>query len=687
MNPTSDSLVSLLASAAPPAGLHPGVAAAMSSEAGGDTPAPTAESFAEVFADVLGRMPAPPDSRPPMQALVTAAGDPPDPSLHLAQRMLGASEAQPTERQELAAAFALQWAALVPPPVDSSRGQSPGGDGPGVFFENFSSPETTRLWLHARGEGDVLSRTEEPTAAEALACPDAAIQASLLPAVVSTQVSPHLAIITPAPVNPPSDRALALEAARMGSSRTAVQQIFGDAAQGMPARPETAAAAPVPPHLESLRTPFPGMAPNRPVASMDGGATEAAPAMAPPLERRETAGSPRASGAARTAESMLVDIRAGLLGPKESGAAPVPAGVSPVQAPSQAPKPAPGTPTALSAARLGGVPFLSVASQGGNESSAVAGAVAAGAPSAAASVPAGRETLQRPEFFDSPEPGPGGMSAGSAPAATATTATTATTAMLRDSAPVVAPAAAPQAAPTTAVWAALQSREPGQAANMPGRQAKQPVPAVSPAAIPPLALSDGPVMAVPPGADSWAAASGTLPTGDRPVAPTDAPRPQGPPLDLRPHLDQDREALSRQLGQALASRLLGQIERGEWQVRLSVAPEHLGPIDIDLQVSGNRIEAQFQVANGQTQSLIQEGLPRLRDAVGASGMDLASVWVSGGWNERNRGNPTPGQPDDPQPGPLNQGADGQEQAVNGVETVDERPSSWTPRQGAVDILI
>jgi flagellar hook-length control protein FliK len=172
-------------------------------------------------------------------------------------------------------------------------------------------------------------------------------------------------------------------------------------------------------------------------------------------------------------------------------------------------------------------------------------------------------------------------------------------------------------------------------------------------------------------------------SGSRPEA---VPRPvDAQPLDLRDHLENTHEALSKRLGEALATRLLAQVDKGDWQIRLTVTPQHLGPIDIDLQVKGQRLEAQFQVAHGQTQAMIQDSLPRLREAVSASGMDLASVWVSGGWNERNRGNPTPGQPDDPVPLALNEG--GGEQAVGGAPPRDPRGLGGVLRPGAVDILI
>jgi len=140
------------------------------------------------------------------------------------------------------------------------------------------------------------------------------------------------------------------------------------------------------------------------------------------------------------------------------------------------------------------------------------------------------------------------------------------------------------------------------------------------------------------------------------------------------------------MGEALAARLLAQIDKGEWQIRLSVNPQHLGPIDIDLQMQGQRMEAQFQVAHGQTQALIQDSLPRLREAVGASGMDLASVWVSGGWNDRDRGNPATGQPDNPTARALDdQGGGGQ--TVGAPTQVDPDRPGWGGRPGALDILI
>jgi flagellar hook-length control protein FliK len=119
---------------------------------------------------------------------------------------------------------------------------------------------------------------------------------------------------------------------------------------------------------------------------------------------------------------------------------------------------------------------------------------------------------------------------------------------------------------------------------------------------------------------------------------------------------------------------------------LTVAPQHLGPIDIDLQMRGQRIDAQFQVAHGQTQALIQDNLPRLREAVGASGMDLASVWVSGGWSDRDRGNPTPGQPDNPAALALNDEASDEQTAQASAPVESDRPGRGT-RPGAVDILI
>ncbi len=250
------------------------------------------------------------------------------------------------------------------------------------------------------------------------------------------------------------------------------------------------------------------------------------------------------------------------------------------------------------------------------------------------------------------------------------------------------------AAGMTATWMALQARGLGQAGVLDRTTA--PALGVPSATVDDAAVVFGSGLAGAVAADSAALAGATSasanagvtgPAGTAHASDTAAARTaEAQPIDLRDHLEQSREALSRRLGEALAARVLSQVERGDWQVRLSVTPQHLGPIDIDLQMRGNRLEAQFQVANGQTQSLIQDSLPRLKEAVGASGMDLASAWVSGGLSDRNRGNPTPGQPDDPASVALNE-ASGDEQAVSGVETVESRGPGWTPRPGAVDILI
>ena len=232
-----------------------------------------------------------------------------------------------------------------------------------------------------------------------------------------------------------------------------------------------------------------------------------------------------------------------------------------------------------------------------------------------------------------------------------------------------------------AAWWALQAR--GEAG---------PARAGAGAALPGAALSDPmpEVLSGPGSVGSSAAAVVASPIVESPTPIQKAEAHERPidsqPLDLREHLEQGHEALSKRMGEALAARLLAQIDKGEWQIRLSVNPQHLGPIDIDLQMQGQRMEAQFQVAHGQTQALIQDSLPRLREAVGASGMDLASVWVSGGWSDRNRGNPTPGQPENPAALALNDGA-GDEQTVGATAQVDPNRPEWTGRPGALDVLI
>jgi len=103
------------------------------------------------------------------------------------------------------------------------------------------------------------------------------------------------------------------------------------------------------------------------------------------------------------------------------------------------------------------------------------------------------------------------------------------------------------------------------------------------------------------------------------------------------------QQLADRLGQAVAHKLLAQIERGEWKLQLRLQPESLGRVDVALEMHSGGLDALFTAENGVTRELIAQGSAKLRDALTQSGMAVASVFVNSDQGRKSDGNPTSGQ--------------------------------------------
>ncbi len=128
------------------------------------------------------------------------------------------------------------------------------------------------------------------------------------------------------------------------------------------------------------------------------------------------------------------------------------------------------------------------------------------------------------------------------------------------------------------------------------------------------------------------------------------------------------QELSQRLGEALAQRVMAQIERGNWEVRLLLKPARLGEIEIDLSLRSGALDAAFRASNPVTRDLLNDGLPRLREVLAHAGMDIAGLNVGSGRSQQTGGNPTPRHAREPQ---------GTESADRGI-TATAAPAS-TPR--------
>jgi flagellar hook-length control protein FliK len=114
-----------------------------------------------------------------------------------------------------------------------------------------------------------------------------------------------------------------------------------------------------------------------------------------------------------------------------------------------------------------------------------------------------------------------------------------------------------------------------------------------------------------------------------------------PEADLKALKAEERAALSLRIGEMLAQRMVAQAQRGQWQLRFALNPQNLGRVEIDMQMRGGELEATLGAINPATRELLQEALPRLREMLQQSGMDVASLNIGSGGASKNGGQPTP----------------------------------------------
>ena len=141
-----------------------------------------------------------------------------------------------------------------------------------------------------------------------------------------------------------------------------------------------------------------------------------------------------------------------------------------------------------------------------------------------------------------------------------------------------------------------------------------PTPASTPSPLPAVSSDTTPVQA--------AFAQSPLPQATPRAAPTaDAPlRLPEAPLTYAQRAD----AFAQQVGQ----RLLQSINSQQWSLSLRVEPANLGPVDIALQVNGRDVAADISVASATVQSLLEQGMPTLRQSLETAGLQLSALNLS-----------------------------------------------------------
>lgn len=101
--------------------------------------------------------------------------------------------------------------------------------------------------------------------------------------------------------------------------------------------------------------------------------------------------------------------------------------------------------------------------------------------------------------------------------------------------------------------------------------------------------------------------------------------------------------LAEKMGQAVGERILSEIEKGQWHLKLSLRPATLGHIEVEMRMRSGELDAVFTTSQALTRELLQESLPKLKDTLNQMGMDVASFHVGDGQTQQGGGESTPGK--------------------------------------------
>ncbi len=135
------------------------------------------------------------------------------------------------------------------------------------------------------------------------------------------------------------------------------------------------------------------------------------------------------------------------------------------------------------------------------------------------------------------------------------------------------------------------------------------------------------------------------------------------------------QQLSEQMADAIGQRMIREIERGHWSLRLMLKPAQLGHIEVEMRLRAGELDASFSAPQAATRDLLQDGLSRLKETLGQMGMDVANLDVRNGQNRQNGGDPTPGQGQTAQT-PLNKENAEITPQTSGSPPRPRRPDGW-----------
>ncbi len=125
---------------------------------------------------------------------------------------------------------------------------------------------------------------------------------------------------------------------------------------------------------------------------------------------------------------------------------------------------------------------------------------------------------------------------------------------------------------------------------------------------------------------------------------TDPSNANGPATDL-PDTNarsENIQNLAEKMGQAVGQRILSEMEKGQWHLKLQLRPATLGHIEVEMRMRSGEFDAVFTAPNATTRDLLQDGMSKLRETLSQMGMNIAGIQVGGGQTGQGGGDSTPG---------------------------------------------
>ena len=87
--------------------------------------------------------------------------------------------------------------------------------------------------------------------------------------------------------------------------------------------------------------------------------------------------------------------------------------------------------------------------------------------------------------------------------------------------------------------------------------------------------------------------------------------------------------LSDRFATQLAQRVVAQAASGQLTSRIALNPAQLGPLEIRLELAGDRIAVDFQAHHAMTRELLGDGLGKLREGLEQAGFEVTRLTAEG----------------------------------------------------------